>query len=1075
MPPIKSCLTCGAVISPATPAGVCASCLLAPGLEPLTHAEVPQPTDLTPILVKPAPPLVVKFHSFGDYELIEEIARGGMGVVFRARQLSLNRIVALKFIHPVRLNSPEAVRRFRMEAEAAASLNHPNIVTIYSVEQSDRTHFLSMELVEGRPLSDLIPPGGFDLEKLFALGIPLSDALVAAHARGIGHRDLKASNVMVNNQGRLKVIDFGLAKLFQRDSDAIHPETPALSQTAAGQILGTPAYMSPEQIEGRRGDHRTDIFSLGILLYEMATAQLPFQGDSSVAVMSAILRDSPKPLTDLKPDWPEHLGRIIGRCLQKDPDDRYQSAVEVRDALQALEGEATMARNNRSHNLPVQLTSFIGREREMAEVTGLIVGDAVHEASGTRLLTLTGPGGTGKTRLALQVAAGLVERFPDGVWLVELAALADPSLVSQTVASAMGLLNTAGRPPLELLTRYLKPKLGLLLLDNCEHLVAACADLVDALLRVCPRLKVLTTSREGLRLAGETTWLVPSLSVPSLAGGELESGTLGALGQFESIKLFVERAKAVTPTFELNEHNAAALAQLCYRLDGIPLAIELAAARTRLLSVEHLADRVHDRFRLLTGGSRTALARHQTLRALVDWSYDLLSDEERLLFDRLSVFAGGWTLEAAEAVCVDDPGPGTIGEQGPKEFLRSKDILELLGHLLEKSMVVRERSVGGMARYRLLETLRQYAQERLAIRGAAANDALRARHVKYFVTLGEQVALAMHGPDQPKWSDRLEVEHDNIRAGLEWGKAADAPPDRVELVLRLAAPLYLPWLRQGHGREGRQHFDTLLSHPNAQRPTRARAQVLFALGSLALWQHGDEATAWALLNECLTLATRLGDTHVMADAHHNLGVVLSNRGDNVGARQHHEEALRLTRADGDLSGIRWSLEDLADVAAEDGKADQALALYVEALSLARQTGDQHGIASILQSMGILAKAVGKAERAAELIGEGLSIMRRIGCQHCCARMLAQLAFIASASATPERAVRLLGAADALRERTGIVIPTNSVATFEQTMEDARRRLGEAAYAAAWGEGRLMALSQAVAYALPPSAPSLSGQ
>jgi serine/threonine protein kinase len=457
-----------------------------------------------------------------------------MGVVFRARQLSLNRIVALKFIHPGRLNSPEAVRRFQMEAEATASLNHPNIVTIYSVEQSDQTHFLSMELVEGRPLSELIPQGGFDLEKLFALGIPLADALAAAHARGIGHRDLKSSNVMVNHQGRVKVIDFGLAKLFQPDTAAVDAQASTLPHTVTGQILGTPAYMSPEQIEGRKVDHRTDIFSLGILLCEMATAQRPFKGDTSISVMSSILRDAPQPLGELKSGLPEHLSRIIRRCLQKDPDDRYQSALEVRDELKALETETRMALSSPSNNLPVPLTSFIGREREMAEVTRLIVGECDSEPSGIRLLTLTGPGGTGKTRLALQVALGLLERFPDGVWLVDLAALADPSLAPQTVASALGLINTAGRPPLELLTRYLAARQALLLLDNCEHLVAACADLAAALLRVCPRLQILATSREGLRFAGETTWPVPALAVPSLAVGPLGSSALDALGRSES-------------------------------------------------------------------------------------------------------------------------------------------------------------------------------------------------------------------------------------------------------------------------------------------------------------------------------------------------------------------------------------------------------------------------------------------------------------------------------------------------------------------------------------------------------------
>ncbi|MSU36499.1 MAG: adenylate/guanylate cyclase domain-containing protein [Pedosphaera sp.] len=417
-----------------------------------------------------------------------------------------------------------------------------------------------------------------------------------------------------------------------------------------------------------------------------------------------------------------------------------------------------------------------------------------------------------------------------------------PSLVPQAVTSAMGVLNTAGRPPLQLLTRFLASKKTLLLLDNCEHLVAACADLTDRLLKACPRLQILATIREGLRLAVETTWPVPSLSMPSLVDGKLGTSGLSAPEQYESIKLFVERAKAVEPAFELTEKNVESVAQLCHRLDGIPLAIELAAGCTRVLRAEQLLDRVQDRFRLLTGGSRTPLPRQQTLRALVDWSYDLLSEEERLLFVRLSGFAGGWTLEAAEAVCADDGNGGMIGGEGPAHPLRSDNILDLLGHLVEKSMVVAETASDGTGRYRLLETLRHYGQERLATDGAA-NDALRARHLKYFLRLAEEPALGMRGPDHAKWSDRLELDHDNLRAGLKWGKAPDAPRDRVELALHLAGTLYIPSLRRGFSREARKHLESLLAHCSAQQPTRTRARALFAVGSLAMWQDRDDVAA----------------------------------------------------------------------------------------------------------------------------------------------------------------------------------------------------------------------------------------
>ena len=1023
-------------------------------------------------------------QSIFHYRILRKLGAGGMGEVYEAEDIDLNRKVALKILPEHLAAKPEILERFKREAHALAALDHPNIVAIYSVEQADSTHFISMELVEGRALTHLIPKDGFDLPTLFTLAVPLVDALAAAHARGIGHRDLSPSNIMINDQGCVKVIDFGLAKLFQPGPAVPGGEAPALHQTVEGQILGTPAYMSPEQIEGRKVDHRADIFSLGIVLCEMATAQRPFKGDTPVAVMSAILRDAPLSLRDLKPGLPNQLSRLIRCCLQKEPAQRFQSALEIRDQLRTLEeksrtpaGAAQLEEEPSDeeqvpNNLPAQLTSFIGRERETFEISRLLTGDPNGELAGIRLLTLIGPGGTGKTRLALQVAARVFGHFRDGVWTVELAALSDPSRLPETVLIGLGLLNPSARPPLEILTRFLAPKRTLLLLDNCEHLVASCAGLAEALLKACPRLQILTTSREGLRLAGETTWLVPSLSVPNLADGKVPRG-LAELGEYESIKLFVTRAQAVTPIFELNGQNAMAVAQLCGRLDGIPLAIELAAGRTRLLPVEQLLSRVQDRFRLLTGGSRTASPRQQTLRALVDWSYDLFSEKERLLFDRLSVFAGGWTLEAAEATCADADGGATTIDQLSAESLHSADILELLGHLVEKSMVVAERSADGTARYRLLETLRHYAQERLAARDGLAAEALCSLHLRYFATFADRVAEGTRGPDQVEWWDRFETELNNIRAALEWGKAAEAPAERTDLALHLAGALYYAWFRRGYGREGRNHLEALLSHPGSQRPTRARAQAFFASGSLALWQHNDDATALAMLNHSLALAEELGDTRVMANARHNLGLTLHNRGDNASALQHHEEALRLSRADSDLYGIRWALDDLAELAAEKGDSEHASTLYEEALSLARQTGDHHSIGSALQSLGSLARALGKNERAAELIAEGLIIMQRIRCMHCSAWFLLDLAFVARASGEPERAVRLLGAADALRERTGSVPPMASVGTIEQTLTESRSHLGEAAYANAWKEGRAMPLPQAASYALERSGSLLS--
>jgi non-specific serine/threonine protein kinase len=1029
-----------------------------------------------------------------------------MGEVYEAEDTDLSRKVALKILPATLAAEPRALERFRQEARALAALNHPNIVTIYAVEQVGEANFLSMELVQGERLADLIVNEGLSVERLLALAIPLTDALAAAHARGIGHRDLKPSNVMVTHGGLVKVIDFGLAKLFGPGDDMERSTLPTIPQTLAGQILGTPAYMSPEQIEGRAVDHRADIFSLGILLFEMATAQRPFGGESVMAIMSSILRDEPPTLSEMKRGLPQGLGVIVDRCLQKELAKRYQTAMEAGNALRDLqtgtwqnpgsasvtfkeplhgldipssEGEADpLAVTTRdatrppavqsrapANNLPIQLTSFVGRQRETEEVAQLLVGASSSGTSPVRHLTLIGPGGTGKTRLALQVAGMLLDRFPDGVWLVEFAAVSDPSLVSQTVVSALGLINTAGQPPLDLLKRFLCPKQILLLLDNCEHLVEACAELAEALLRICPQLQILCTSREALRVAGEATWPVPSLSVPAIPAGEPGEVLLRKLGQYESIKLFAERGKAVAPAFDLNAHNIATVAELCHRLDGIPLAIELAAARIRLLSVEQLLHRVQDRFRLLTGGSRTALPRQKTLRALVDWSYDLLTDLERLLFDRLSVFAGGCTLEAAEAVCADNDQAGFASGGRPSNNLFSQDVLDLLGRLVEKSMLVADAADRGMVRYRLLETLRQYGQERLEAHGRSVTDSVRTQHLSYFAGVAREGALAMSGPDQAEWLERLETELDNIRAALDWGKTMDAPPERVRLALGLCSALHVSWMRRGHGREARQHLKDLLEHRNGQTPSGQRAHSLIVAGSLALWQDGDNSRAWTLLNEGLALAERLGDTPAIAKAHQSLGQLLYNRGQYADSRVHHEKALRLGRADGDGLGIRISLENLADLSAEERNVEAAIELYESALAQARDMTDHHGMASVLQSMGWLAHSTGKRGRATGLIGEALSIMQRIGCLHCSARYLMDLAFVTDISREGERVVCLLGAADALRDRTGIVPSQTSAERLRETLSAARLQMGEDAYASAWNYGRGMTLREATAYAV----------
>jgi predicted ATPase/class 3 adenylate cyclase len=709
--------------------------------------------------------------------------------------------------------------------------------------------------------------------------------------------------------------------------------------------------------------------------------------------------------------------------------------------LQSLEAFA--------HNLPVQLTSFIGREREMAEVKRLL--------TTTHLLTLIGAGGCGKTRLALQVAADRVEDSRDGAWLVELAALADPGLVPQTVASALGMREEPGRPLTDTLADALRPRALLLVLDNCEHLVAACAHLAETLLQRCANLRILATSREGLRIAGETTYQVPPLSLPPAEGVGDRGARVGSesvsatrlptpdtLLQSEAARLFVERATAALPSFTLNDQTAAALASVCRRLDGIPLAIELAAARVRALHVEQIAARMDDFFRLLTGGSRTALPRQQTLKATIDWSYNLLSAPEQGLLCRLSVFLGGWTLEAAEAVCVDDS-------------IAPWEVFELLTGLVDKSLVVLGER-GGEMRYRLLQTVRQYAADRLA-EGAGA-EAVRSRHRDYFLSLAEEARLNLEGPGQHEWLDRLETEHENLRAALEWSRAHG----QAEAGLRLGGALSQFWHVRGYAGEGREHLAQLLALPGAEARTSARAHALMAAGMLARRQ-GEYAAARALLEESLTIFRELEDKEGIAGSLRSLGWATHDQEDLGAAQALWEESLALFRELGDKGGIVSPLWGLGSVAREQGDYRAARAFWEESLALCRELEDRFGIAVSLNYLGWTACDQGEYEKARALWEESLALFRELGLKQGIAKDLEGLAAVAVAQAQPERAARLFGVAEALRAAIGAPLPPAEHAEHERFHSAGRAALGEEAFAAAWAAGRVLSLEQAVAYAL----------
>jgi predicted ATPase/class 3 adenylate cyclase len=495
------------------------------------------------------------------------------------------------------------------------------------------------------------------------------------------------------------------------------------------------------------------------------------------------------------------------------------------------------------HNLPVQLTSFVGRERDLAAVQQLLLVE--------RLVTLTGAGGIGKTRLALQTAADLVDQFPDGVWLVDLAPLADPMLVPQAIATAVGVREQPEHPLLQTLEDFLRSRHLLLVLDNCEHLVAACAALADRLLRACPRLRILATSREPLGIAGETAWRVPPLTSPDPE----HLPSLASLAQYEAVRLLLDRADLAAPSLALTQRNAAAVAQVCQQLDGLPLALELAAARVKVLSFEQLAARLGDRFRLLTGGSRSALPRQQTLRALVDWSYDLLTAPEQVLFRRLAVFAGGCTLEATEAVCAGDG-------------IEPGEVLEHLARLVDKSLVVAETEAADEVRYRLLGTIRQYAAEKLAESGEALT--VSSRHFEICSGLAHQAEAHQYSSQQEVWFDRLEPEQDNFRTALAWALEAGY----AHAGLRLASALGFFWEHRGYWYEANEWFTRLLEHANdSSAATLSRA--LRSATAFALYA-GDAPRARLLGQQYLEIARSSGDTGIIAWALCTVGLYVES-------------------------------------------------------------------------------------------------------------------------------------------------------------------------------------------------------
>ena len=777
-------------------------------------------------------------------------------------------------------------------------------------------------------------------------------------------------------------------------------------------------------------------------------------------------------------------------------------------------------------NVPLPMTNFVGREREIAEVKQLLGGadlTGLQNLSGlpTRLLTLTGAGGCGKTRLALQIATDLARQddpagrlYPNGIWWVDLAALNDPALVTQAVATVFDLSESPGMSLLAVLTNYLRAKNCLLLLDNCEHLLGACAHLIGTLLSACPKLHIVATSRAVLNISGETVWRVPSLASPPLDAERLPP--LAQLRQYDAIQLFVERATAVAANWQLVE-NAAPAAQVCARLDGIPLAIELAAARLKVLSTQEIAARLDDRFNLLTGGSRTELPRHQTLRATMDWSYDLLSDAERSLLRRLSVFAGGFSLQAVETVCAHfqfaiadlrlNHSTATLaphasaGVENQNQVLRqaegskieNRTMLDLLTSLIDRSLVVVEQK-GNDTRYRLLETVRQYAREKFAQAEQNESEIFARRHRDWFLQLAEQAEPHILAREQLEWCERLERDLENFRAALTWSLAQTDRAD-ADKSLRLARALAWFWVNRGYWNEAKTWFERSLENPII---VYARTGVLVGLGALELFmgnpaksaelfeesfalyrQFGDKegiafaastvagfapcdpVRASALFEEAHALAQELNEEFLSAKVYIGHGMLLHRQGDLARAAALYASALDHARRSGNRFFIGNALRYWGDVALTQGDYDHAATLFAESLEVRRELGNKNDMAVDLCSLGTIALRRQNCRRAETFYAQALALRREMGNTRGILECLRAFGQVAATEQHYEHAARLLGAVTPLWE----MMEERDRHLLEDEVNAGRVYLGDAAFETAWAEGCAMSLEQAAEYAL----------
>ncbi|MBU3064453.1 protein kinase [Nocardia sp. NEAU-G5] len=991
--------------------------------------------------------LVTELRAVGFVD-VAEIGRGGFGVVYRCTQPGLDRVVAVKVLT---CELEENRERFFREQRAMGRLTgHPNIMEVLEVgETATGQPYLVMPYhCQGSLDARIRRDGPLPLEEVLHVGVKLAGALETAHHADIFHRDVKPANILLTDYGEPTLSDFGIAHLTGG------------FQTSTGTVTGSPAFTAPEVLRGEPTSGASDVYGLGATLFCALTGHAAFERRSGEQVVAQFLRISAQPVPDLRERGiPEDVSALIEAAMCLDPQDRPTAALfgEQLQLLQLTHGFAVdqmalhveqgsrlavapaqvtgipaargVGRREGTGNLPLELTSFVDRRSQVLEAKNLL--------SRSSLVTLTGIGGVGKSRLALRIAHKLQRDYADGVWLIELGELRDPSLLADVVAAAFGV-RQVGRPMLEVLIQHLSTREVLLVLDNCEHMIEAVAKLVESLLRACPKTRILTTSRESLGLGGEAVLPVPPLRFPDPRSG---SSVRGAAG-YESVALFAERAAAAVPGFHLDEDNRNSVARICARLDGLPLAIELAAARLRTMPPEQILTRLTDRFAVLTRGRRDAPTRQQTLGWCIGWSYDLCTPTEQRLWGRLSVFAGSFELDAAEDVCGTD--------------LTEPQFLDALSALVDKSILIREES-GATVRFRVLETVQEYGSRKIIEAGEYTD--LRRHHRDWYERLALDAEADWVSPRQLNWIIRLERELPNLRKALEFSIA-----DRDAAGLRTAAALFSFWFSSGRLTEGIRWCERGLASTRGEATDRAKA--LFTISAFAA-QLADIAAATSRAAELRILAEqqpadpRIGALLAYAD-----GTAAISSGDLARAGVRLNDAVEGFSAPNDLAFHLRALVLLGWSRVLQGDMPSGVACLEKVLTVPDAHRDIEIRARALRPMALAAWQQGQHEQAERHLDEALRLVRPVVDPLVASVCVELLAWMAAEKPDARRAAVLLGAAYGLGHAVGSSIMFPHMAAYhEQCEQCVRDVLGRRGYESGYREGAAMSFQTAVDFAL----------